>query len=83
MEGIGGRNMEIVWINSLLIRSLLMTQHQSTTQPPDLLNYSLDVSPAQKQYDTFLRNLKSVLNDKANDAIRKFNCIAEGGKIYI
>jgi hypothetical protein len=49
----------------------------------DSFKFSLDVSPAQKQYDTYLKNLKSVLNNKADDAIRKFNCLAEGGEICI
>lgn len=42
------------------------------------LSRSLDATSAQYQYDTYLRNLKRVLDQKANDAVSKFNCIAEG-----
>ncbi|MEQ9244383.1 MAG: hypothetical protein RLN99_00345 [Kiloniellaceae bacterium] len=41
--------------------------------------YRLDAAPAQEQYDTYLRNLRQVLDRKADDAIRQFNCMAEGG----
>jgi hypothetical protein len=33
---------------------------------------------AQEQYDDFTRNLSWVLDRKANDAVRKFNCYADG-----
>lgn len=38
---------------------------------------SMNASSAQEQYDTYLRNLNRVLDAKSNDAISKFNCIAE------
>ena len=41
-------------------------------------SYSLNAASAQGQYDTFLRNLRWVLDRKSDDAISKFNCIAEG-----
>jgi len=44
---------------------------------------SLRVVSAQKQYETYLSNLRQVLDRKANDAISKFNCIAHGGKLCI
>ncbi len=44
------------------------------------LSRSLNATSAQDQYDTYLRNLKWVLDQKANDAVSKFNCIAEGRK---
>lgn len=43
-------------------------------------SYRFDAAPAQEQYDTYLRNLRRVLDRKADDAIRKFNCMAEGSR---
>jgi hypothetical protein len=40
-------------------------------------SYSLNAASAQDQYDTYLRNLRWVLDQKAEDVINKFNCIAE------
>lgn len=44
------------------------------------LSHSLNATSAQDQYNTYLRNLRWVLDQKANDAVSKFNCIAEGRK---
>lgn len=40
----------------------------------------LNAASAQEQYDTYLRNLRWVLDQKASDAVSKFNCIGEGNK---
>ncbi len=42
-----------------------------------MLTNSFDAAPAQDQYATYLRNLRRVLDRKADDAVRKFNCLAE------
>jgi len=41
-------------------------------------SYSSNAASAQDQYDTYLQSLRRVLDQKANAAINKFNCIAEG-----
>jgi len=41
---------------------------------------TLSSSSAQNQYDNYLRNLKNILDQKAKDAVSKFNCIAERQK---
>ena len=38
----------------------------------------LGASSAQGQYDTFIKNLRRALDEKAEEVIRKFNCRAEG-----
>jgi hypothetical protein len=43
-------------------------------------SYSSDASSAQGQHDTFLRNLRQKLDREAEDAVRKFNCRAEGDR---
>lgn len=47
------------------------------------LSSSINATSAQEQYDTYLRNLRWVLDQKANEAVAKFNCIAEGNKLCI
>ena len=39
--------------------------------------YSLSAVSAQVQYDTYQQNLRQKLDRSADDAIRKFNCVAE------
>lgn len=41
-------------------------------------SWSSDAHSAQEQYDTYVRNLRYVIDQKRNDAVRKFNCMAEG-----
>ena len=41
---------------------------------------SSDAASAREQYDTYLQNLRRVLDKKAEDAVRKFNCLADGKK---
>lgn len=48
-----------------------------------ILSSSFNATSVQEQYDTYLRNLQWVLDQKANDAVSKFNCIAEGRKYCI
>lgn len=45
-----------------------------------ILSSSFNATSAQEQYETYLRNLRWIIDQKANDAISKFNCIAEGRK---
>jgi hypothetical protein len=42
-----------------------------------------DAGDAQKQYDDYIANLKRIADQKIGDAIEKFNCLAEGGKICL
>jgi len=48
-----------------------------------ILSHSLNAASAQDQYDTYLRNLKWILDQKADDAVNKFNCIAKGHRLCI
>lgn len=43
-------------------------------------SYSFRAKSAQDQYDIYLKNLKRVLDQKANEVISKFNCISKGSK---
>lgn len=45
--------------------------------------HSLYSKSAQAQYDTYLRNLRFEIDSKIDDAIRKFNCFANGEKFCI
>lgn len=47
------------------------------------LSYRLDANSAQEQYDRYLQDLKRVASQKADDAVRKFNCLAERQKYCI
>jgi len=40
-------------------------------------SYSVHAASAQNQYYTYLRNLRRVLDQKADDGINKFKCLAE------
>ena len=40
-------------------------------------SYSFNSKSAQRQFDTFLENLREIINRKSDDAIRKFNCMAD------
>jgi len=43
----------------------------------NLSSRSMNASSAQDQYDGYLQNLRRVLDQKADDAVRKFKCLAE------
>lgn len=47
------------------------------------LSHSIYAASAQDQYDTYLGNLKWILNQKADNAVNKFNCIAERRRFCI
>jgi hypothetical protein len=49
----------------------------------NVLGQSLYAKSAQEQFDTYMRNLKRVLEDKADEAVEKFNCMAEGRQFCI
>ena len=44
----------------------------------EVFGYSMDAKAAQEQYDTYMRNLRDEVERRLNDAISKFNCIADG-----
>ncbi|HEY9201590.1 MAG TPA: hypothetical protein VIQ81_08345 [Gammaproteobacteria bacterium] len=48
-----------------------------------ILSSSYNATSAQEQYDTYLRNMRRVLDQKANYVVSKFNCIAEKRKYCI
>ena len=41
------------------------------------LSYRSSSKSAQKQFNIFLENLRVIINTKSDDAIRKFNCMAD------
>lgn len=45
-----------------------------------IFGHSFNAASAKNQHDTYLNNLRWVLEEKAQDAVRKFNCIAERQK---
>lgn len=45
--------------------------------------YSMNARSAQKQYDTYMRNLRFELEQSLDDAVRKFNCYANGNDFCI
>jgi hypothetical protein len=42
--------------------------------------YSLNAKSAQNQYDTYMSNLRTEIDRKVDDAVRKFNCFARGDR---
>lgn len=45
--------------------------------------YSMNAESAQKQYDTYMQNLRRELDQRIDEAVRKFNCYADGNEFCI
>ena len=49
----------------------------------NIFGYSWSAESAQKQYDTYMRNLRFELDRRLDDAVRRFNCHADGNDFCI